>query len=156
MIDTVKLRTKENVPESLKNVIEAIGFERRGTDNRTGEISYQITNSELSGTYDSRVSLRIQAEKLIIEGSLHKYLYGNNVEVKDDLTIESIQKLLQNIKKNISEEISTDYNDYEVMRIDYAKNFKIREKQITSYIERLQGIYYPRRVSIHAPARGAT
>ena len=48
-------------------------------DMETGEVMYQLTTSELKGSYDARLSVRVVSENRVkIGGSVHKFILGHN------------------------------------------------------------------------------
>ncbi|RYF50967.1 MAG: replication protein [Cytophagaceae bacterium] len=102
MIDTVKLASP-HISEADAQLIERACVLRSEVEVSSGDVHWQITTASLAGSYDHRVSVRVEREEwqstivendrgksvvtgkapcapyIVIEGSVHKALLGHNV-----------------------------------------------------------------------------
>jgi len=96
--DTIGIRSPF-LPEFIALEIERQCTLRQGIEIETGGILYQLTTGQLEGSFDSRISVRVEREEwtkdddsnsavpfrvvsepyIYIEGSVHKALMGHNV-----------------------------------------------------------------------------
>ena len=86
MIDTIKIYAE--IDENTYNEIHNNSIIKSSYDNSTGELFYNITTGFLNGSYDNRLSVRVDSGVkygfvnkgycIEIEGSLHKYFKGYN------------------------------------------------------------------------------
>lgn len=145
MIDSIKLRTIKNVSEEVIKEVNKIAINKMARDNRTGEIIYLFTTAELKGTYDNKIMIKIDGyERLVIECSINKLIKGHNVEGDPMLEYlkESVIYLIEYIKRYIN---IPSYEEYELLRVDYAKNYRLGRENIELWFKQMQNLYYPRR-----------
>lgn len=161
MYDTVVIKSPEIDPETIQKVLH---FCRKyeGVDIFTGELLYRFTSGELEGSYDYRIRIKVdntewikedsQVPKrvetywhIVVECSLHKLLmnhncYGGPADVK-----RAIAYLVKFLEEVMYVKLP-DYQDWEVKRIDVAKIYHFKDKNICKKIVgNLRNSYYTRR-----------
>lgn len=146
-IDTIKMRheIKEDEAEKVINgCVRKMAYELE-----SGDIRYDITTGELSGTYDSRISVRVWKDVewyISVEGSLHKALLGHNVYGGTD-DILAGTRYMHDLLQNIFEvKIRHEPGEWELMRIDEAEIYDMGSfEAVQDYIKALNMAVYPRR-----------
>lgn len=152
MYDTIKLKSPI-ISNDLADTIKQECILRSGLDIKTGEYIYSITTGTLEGSYDNKVSIRVmddtveyKGQFVMVEGSINKLLFGNNIEGDNRLKdINLCIKLFVEFVENNLKIVLPDYLDWIIMRVDYSINYKIGEKNLLSWFEQMNNIYYPRR-----------
>lgn len=153
MIDTIKIYTE--IDKEIHDIIKSKAIVKSSVNNNTNSVLYEITNDHLEGSFDSRLSVRVDcgskysfAEKgyyIEIEGSYHKVILGYNSH--------NGYYDLQFIVENLIRIVELDYNlslpDLEywyLQRCDIAICFDLEnQKNVKSYINSLSRCSYPRR-----------
>lgn len=153
IIDTVKIRTRDRLSESL-----TVGDKVLKVDLETGTVIWEITSCELNGSYDSRISLKLDKEgRCILELSLQKALFGHNIFGGISNLALGLNVILTNLSKVVK---LPPLEEWEVMRFDIAEVFIVEEPE--KEISKLAKLYYPRRRKhiyeggVYFPASGST
>ena len=153
MIDTVKIYA-----EIDKDIYDKIYFNsivKSSFDNSTGELFYNITTGFLTGSYDNRLSVRVDSGvkysfvdkgySIEIEGSLHKFLKGFNSHdgyYDLDFVCKSMIRLVELayfIKLPV-------YDKWFIQRCDIAICYNLHtQENVQKYINSLSSCKYPRR-----------
>lgn len=135
---------------------------RIGFDSENDLLLYQITSKSLQGSYDSRISIKVETQKFIsvdqngknvnykincspylrIELSLHKFFLGHNCYGGSDDLIYQVSGLY-NWLNEYFDTVLPDYNNWIVQRLDYARVYKLPD--IDNFYRGFQTAYYPRR-----------
>lgn len=173
-VDTVRLRSPY-VSEDLAAVIEAECTKRIGIDMRTGDIMYEITTGQLTGSYDSRISIVVKRKEwrsspgvkrkggkaetvqmdcepfLEIEASVHKLFLGHNIYGGTEDFRSAAVYLIKVIENILGVKLpGHKYQDYErhwlVKRIDFAYVFNLSSfEAIQQFFYLMRNSYYGRR-----------
>jgi len=161
-IDTVKLRSP-SINEGTAHFLEQQCILRSGVDLASGEVLYEITTGELEGSWDSRVSFRVMRQDFIsingrveqvacdpyilVEASLHKFFYGQNVygcvEHFQDmcgLFLEAIGLLL-----GADEDLLPSHLKWQLRRCDWAEVYALTPAAITEFFRGISQCKFPRR-----------
>lgn len=119
-------------------------------DMETGEVMYQLTTSELKGSYDARLSVRVVSENRVkIGGSVHKFILGHNCfggpkDLKKCcryLVALSVQKLGLCLPN---------WSEWELMRVDVTHVFNLGSKESAEdFMRMMRGCRYPRRETLN-------
>lgn len=159
-IDTVKLKSPP-LDESLARLIERQCILRKGIDQRSGEILYEITTGELLGSWDSRVSVKVMREEYIsggkgkielvmcepyvlIEASLHKAFYGHNIYGGPTDFKQSCRDFVALVEELL--EVDLPLADiWQVRRVDWAEMFRLPFVAIQEFFEGMSTVNFPRR-----------
>lgn len=162
-IDTVVLRSPilcDYTAVQLKNNV----VKKMAVDVSTGEQLYCFTTSELEGSYDYRIRIRIKDSKYVydkgktvkketgyfleVECSLHKLLLGHNVCGGSNDLYRSIAYLVNLLEYHFCVKLP-DFHLWEVLRIDLAEIFRLPSlKAVLLYIDSLKNLRYPRRKTV--------
>lgn len=156
MIDTIKIFTKISAETYSK--IKSLSVIKRSFKADTGEIFYDIVNGHLEGSFDSSLSVRpvegdiygfINDYILIVEGSCHKIVFGQNA-YNGFYDLQFIVKYLKSFVENAYNIKLPAYNEWYLKRIDIAKCFDFKNQQrVKDYINNLKMLEYPRRQPKH-------
>jgi II/X family phage/plasmid replication protein len=139
MIDTVGLFSppiSDAAADLVNNWPETMA--RSGIRTATGEVEYLITKSELRGSYDHRMSVRVaeqfaaapasegaaQPRMLQVEGSIHKAMLGHNLYGGPSSLLASAQWLVASLERNLGVELPPAAS-WLVHRVDYAEVFGV-------------------------------
>ena len=167
MIDTIRFRT-EYLDEDIIDIINTKMCVRQGIDFNTGENMYIIISNTLAeNTYNRAITIKVERKEwqkqyssryekmvackvdskpyIIIECSAHKILMGHNIYGGSDNIYASVALIIKRISElyDIPDSVFGNINNFEVLRMDFAKNFRI--PSVSKYIEFLNNCYYPRR-----------
>lgn len=153
MIDTIKIYTE--IDEETHNKIKSKSIVKSSVNNNTKDVLYEITNDHLQGSFESRLSVRVDygakysfVEKgyyIEIEGSYHKLIMGYNSH--------NGYYDLQFIVENLIRIVELDYNlelpkieKWYLQRCDVAICYDLQNQEnVKSYINSLSRCTYPRR-----------
>lgn len=153
MIDTIKIYTEIN--KDLYDKIKSMSIVKSSINNNTNEKLYEITNDHLQGSFDSRLSVRVDCGvkyKFVklgyyieIEGSYHKIIYGYNSH-NGYYDLEFIaENLIQMVELDYDIKLPC-YNEWFLQRCDIAICFDLdNQSNVKSYINSLSRCSYPRR-----------
>lgn len=147
-IDTIKIKqyiTPELANEIRENCVKKIAYE---VD--TGNIQYDITTGSLEGTYDSRISIRIDCDVawyITVECSVHKIMLGHNVYGgSDDLkfVVYYLHKRLEGILKI---KFPFCHLKWQLIRIDLAEVYDLGNfEAVQEWFRAVNTCQFPRRV----------
>ncbi len=161
MYDTICLRSIY-IEDELAEKIKKFCVLREGVVIETGEIMYQITTGSLTDSGDARIRIKIDNKKLVkdenqvtrymdtpywfeVECSVHKLALGHNVYGGSDKFHECCEYFIRILEK-IMDISLPHFLTYEVRRIDFAKNFNLKdEKTVMEYVYMLHNTKYARR-----------
>ena len=160
MYDTVVIKSPEIGPETVQKIMT---FCRRyeGVDIFTGELIYRFTSGELEGSYDYRIRIKVDNTEWIkedkiptrvetywhleVECSLHKILMNHNCYGGPRDIKKSIEYLVRLLERLMYVDLPK-YEEWEVKRIDVARIYHFRDKNICKKIvSNLRNSYYTRR-----------
>lgn len=161
MYDTVVIKSPEI---SLETVQKIMTFCRlyEGVDIFTGELLYRFTSGELEGSYDYRIRLKVDNTEWIkeesmspkrvetfwhveIECSLHKLMMNHNCYGGPSDIKRSIAYLVRFLEQVMYVKLPN-YEEWELKRIDVAKIYHFKDKNICKRIVgNLRNSYYTRR-----------
>lgn len=153
MIDTLKIYTE--IDKETYNKIKSKSIVKSSVNNNTKDILYEITNDHLEGSFDSRLSVRVDCgakysfvEKgyyIEIEGSYHKLVLGYN----SHNGYYDIEFVAENLIRIVELEYNLKLPDLEnwyLQRCDIAITFDLeKQENVKSYINSLSRCSYPRR-----------
>ena len=161
MYDTVVIKSPEIDQETVQKILTFCRM-YEGVDIFTGELLYRFTSGELEGSYDYRIRLKVDNTEwikedspvpkrvetychVVVECSLHKLLmnhncYGGPADIK-----RSIAYLVRFLEDVMYVKLPN-YEDWELKRIDVAKIYHFRDKNICKKIvNNMRNSYYTRR-----------
>lgn len=178
MLDTVKLQSPY-LEECVAGEIERRSVRRSAEDLGTGELLYELTTASLSGSWDSRVSLRVMREEwadvggrvqlqrcapyVLLEGSVHKALLGHNVSGGPEALGAACDWLVADVGVRLGVELPRGL-EWILRRVDWAEVYELPDfEAVEEYMWGLNSAEYPRRSvarygreSIHAGGRTST
>ncbi len=174
MIDTVRLVSPFLTEVDVER-IEQSCILRSAVEVATGDLQYSLTTGSLSGSWDTRVSVRVEREAwlpeyqscklpsapyLIIEGSIHKALMGHNVYGGPLPPVLSCCWFVDDVAARLG--VTLPYaEDWVVQRIDWAEAYELPSAAACEeYVRGLNMSEFPRRTvmrygseSLMAPGR---
>ncbi len=160
MLDTVKLQSPY-LEASIASRIERQAVRRSAEDLGTGELLYELTTASLSGSWDSRVSLRVMREEwadvdgrvvlrscppyVLLEGSVHKALMGHNVYGGPEGLQASCEWLCADVGGRLGVELPKG-REWLLRRVDWAECYELPDfEAVEEYVWGLNSAEYPRR-----------
>ena len=161
MYDTVVIKSPEIDQETVQKIMTFCRL-YEGVDIFTGELLYRFTSGELEGSYDYRIRLKVDNTEwvkedspvpkrvetywhVVVECSLHKLLMNHNCYGGPDDIHKSIAYLVKFLEEIMYVKLP-DYQDWEVKRIDVAKIYHFKDKNICrKIVGNLRNSYYTRR-----------
>lgn len=161
MYDTVVIKSPEIDPETVQKVLHFCRM-YEGVDIFTGELLYRFTSGELEGSYDYRIRLKVDNTEwikeespvpqrvetywhIVVECSLHKLMLNHNCYGGPCDIHRSIAYLVRFLEDVMYVKLPH-YEEWEVKRIDVAKIYHFKEKEICKKIvSNLRNSYYTRR-----------
>lgn len=169
-IDTVKLRSP-TIDESLADFLYNQTILKTGVDLSTGETLYAITNGQLEGSWDSRISFNVMRKDwvagpsgrtelvdcepyILVETSLHKVFYGQNVfgQVENfpercRLFIDLLGELFRCPVDKFGDPQGAlpSADRWEVRRVDWAEVFRLTPAAIGEFFRGISHCKFPRR-----------
>ncbi len=145
MYDTIEIRSPI-LDEDLVLKIQKISKRLQQVDMETGEILFQVTTSELVGSYDARLSIRIvNGRQVKISGSVHKFILGHNTFGGPKDIKGCCRYLVQLAKKRLGVDLPG-WHNWELMRADIAHVFNLGSiENVRDYLRSMRGCTYPRR-----------
>lgn len=162
MLDTIVLQSK-TVPETLARAVEGWLERRTCVDLRTGEVKWEFTSGGLEGTWDHRVSVRVERRKWVkpqdasipelqpckpylkVECSVHKALLGHNVEGGPDDVEAPMRWLLDRLAQLMDLQLPA-ADTWAVKRLDWAEVYDLGSYEaVEEYIGYLRNAEFARR-----------
>lgn len=159
--DTIGIRSPI-IPETVAAQIEQHCISRQGLEIKSGDLLYQITTGQLTGSYDSRISIKVEREKWIctedkqvkkipclptiyIEASVHKAMVGHNINNAPTDFSKSCEFLVDKVSELIDYKLPHAFA-WDVRRIDFALVFDLGSfNTVKEYIKGFKTAHYPRR-----------
>jgi len=178
MLDTIGLRSPV-LSEKDAKIIERECVSRQGIELKTGELVYSITTGSLQGSFDSRISIKVEREQwkadggdmrkvpcppqLYVEASVHKAMIGHNVFGGPSDFSNACHWLINLVSELIEVELPFT-NFWEVRRVDVAEVYQLDSfEAVQEYMRGLAAAEYPRRQvakygfeTVYAPGRSTT
>jgi hypothetical protein len=163
-IDTVKFRSPP-IDEGTAAFLERQCILKQGIELETGEILYEITTGNLEGSWDNRIMFKVCREDwvvtpqggrpqqvpcppfVIVECSLHKFFYGQNVygnPVNFQLLAAMFIDMLGEIMGN-DHEMFHHAEKWQVRRVDWAEMFALSPAAQSQWFRMLKNVSFPRR-----------
>lgn len=155
-LDTISLKS----PYVSLEVAEAVQNEcikRQGIDIKTGELLYEITTGSLKGSYDNKISVKVENSEYVdgkivfsepyitIEASVHKAMMGHNIYGGPQDIKKSCEYLIKLVERIIQVELP-DYNLWQLVRIDVAEVYELPSfEAVQEWFKGLNTADYPRR-----------
>ncbi len=159
-LDTVRLRSP-SMPRAIVDLVKSKGETHSIVSNETNVARWELTRTNLSGSFDSRIRVSPMYTEfvskgkgspreedcppyLIVECSVPKALYGQNV-------YGSINELgaacgeLHKLLEHLLEIELPDMADWRVQRVDWAETFDLPFLAIQEYFEGIPHMAFPRR-----------
>ncbi len=172
-IDTVKLRSPQ-IDEGTAAFLERQCILKQGLELATGEILYEITTGNLEGSWDSRISFKVNREDwivgktgkpeqvpcapfIVVEASIHKFFYGQNIygnptgfQERCRLFVNMLGELLGSDEHRNATPLGNmglfhDAAKWEVRRVDWAEMFRLSQAAQAEYFRALKNCKFPRR-----------
>lgn len=159
-LDTVRFKT----PYMAKNIVDKIKAQGESycrISNETGERVWEITRTNLKGSFDSRIMVKpmyedCQASKngkpewhpsppyLVIECSLPKAFNGQNTYGVIDNLQEASERLRQQLQLLLGAPLPP-VDNWIVQRVDWAENFQLPYEAVQEFFEGIYHVAFPRR-----------
>ncbi len=153
MIDTIKIYAEIN--KETYNAIKYKSIVKNSTDYNSGELLYEIINDHLSGSFDSRLSIRVGCGSkyqfttygyfIEVEGSYHKIINGYNSHngyYDIEFIVENLIQMVE-LSYNI---VLPALSKWFLQRCDIAICYDLKQQgNVKSYINSLSRCKYPRR-----------
>ena len=153
MIDTIKIYCE--ISKDIYDKIKSLSIVKSSIDYSDKTILYEIVNDHLEGSFDSRLSVRVDngvkyqfVDKgycIEIEGSYHKIVNGyNSHNGYTDLEF-IVENLIQMVELSYNIELPN-IDNWFLQRIDIAICYDLKNQEnVKSYINSLSRCSYPRR-----------
>lgn len=158
--DTIGIRSPD-LPEHVAQKIEEHCIARQGIELNSGTLLYQITTGQLEGSYDSRISVKVERERwtsvenrvikvgcpprIYIEASVHKAMIGHNINQAPTNFKDACDFLVKKVSELIDYELPNSFAWF-VRRIDFALVFDLGSfDTVKEYIKGFKSAHYPRR-----------
>lgn len=152
MIDTVKIYSQ--ITKELYQKIEFCQTHKMSFNKSTGEIFYDVTSDSLPGSYSTNLSVRvgvgakygfINSYCIEIEGSLHKFIKGQNAYNGYYNLSEVALHMIKEVEKKYDVALPK-MRHWFLNRVDISKCFDLQDQNlVVRYINSLKNISYPRR-----------
>lgn len=159
-LDTVRFKTPYMAP-AVVDLIERQGESYCRINNETGERVWEITRTNLNGTFDSRIMVRPMHEDcvgskhgkpewhpsppyLLIECSLGKVFHGHNVYGAIEHLPDAAARLRELLQHLLSAPLPNSDN-WTLQRVDWAENFQLPYSAIQEFFEGIYHVAFPRR-----------
>lgn len=153
MIDTIKIYCE--IDKNIYDKIKSMSIVKSSVDNMTNEKQYEIINDHLEGSFDSRLSVKVDCGakyqfsnlgySIEIEGSFHKIARGyNSHDGFSDLNY-ICRSLIEIVEFSYDIELP-DFENWFLQRVDIAICYDLKNQtNVKSYINSLSRCTYPRR-----------
>lgn len=162
MLDTIRLRSPWITAKEAALIAQSCK-RRECVDIATGEVEYSLTTGSLSGSYDDRVSVRIETEEwcedgngskvckvpcdpyLLIEGSVHKALLGHNVYGGPNDPVAACRWFISDLSRRLEIELPNP-DEWIARRIDWSEVYDMGSfEAVQEYLHALNTATFPRR-----------
>lgn len=159
-LDTVRLKTPY-LPRQTVDRIKAQGESYQRLRNDTGELVWEITRTNLRGSFDSRIMVKPMYEDcqksksgkpewhpsppyLIVECSIAKASHGQNVYGVIDDMATACERLRAMLEQLLDTTLPSTAN-WTVQRVDWAENFQLPYLAVKEYFDSIYQMAFPRR-----------
>ena len=169
-IDTVKLRSP-TIDEGLADFLHKQLILKIGIDLSTGEELYAITSGQLEGSWDSRISFNVMRKDwvsgptgrtelidcdpyILVETSLHKVFYGQNIFGQIEGFRERCRLFVDLLGELFGCPVDM-FGDpqgalpsadrWQVRRVDWAEVYRLRPAAISEFFRGISHCLFPRR-----------
>lgn len=155
-LDTITLKSPY-VSLDIANKIESECIKRQGIDIKTGELLYEITTASLVGSYDNKISVKIENTEyvkgsqvqsepyVILEASVHKAMLGHNVFGGPEDFHKSCEYLIKLVERLIQVELP-DYKSWLVSRVDVSEVYELPcFEAVQEWFKGINSADFPRR-----------
>lgn len=153
MIDTIKIYAEIN--KETYNKIKSVSIVKNSIDYNNKTILYEIVNDHLEGSYDSKLSIRVdsgikyqfinEGYCIEIEGSYHKIINGYNSHNGYYELEFIVENLIQMVEISYNIELPN-IDEWYLQRVDIAICYDLENQEnVKSYINSLSRCTYPRR-----------
>lgn len=159
-LDTVRLKTPY-MARSIVDKIKAQGESYCRLRNDTGELVWEVTRTNLQGSFDSRIMVKPMYEDcsksrsgkpewhpsppyLVVECSVAKAFHGHNVYG----AIEDMQAACERLRTLLQQLLGTPLpptGNWTVQRVDWAENFQLPYQAVQEFFEGIYHVAFPRR-----------
>ncbi len=168
MIDTVCMRSPY-LPDDDALTIEMHLTRHTGVNNATGEILYERTKGQVSGSHGALLNLRLERTRLLVppeapphtrpievecapyliaEGSVHKLMLGHNICGGPCAFVLSMEWYVHELERILGVNLPP-AGIWQVDRIDWAECYRLSPAGVREYIDGLNAATYPRRKVVH-------
>jgi II/X family phage/plasmid replication protein len=155
-IDTITLKSPY-VSLDIANIIENECVKRQGINIKTGELLYEITTASLVGSYDNKISIKIENTEytkdglvpsepyITLEASVHKALLGHNVYGGPENLHSACDYLIKLVESFIQVDLPN-YKEWSISRVDVAEVYELPcFEAVQEWFKGLNAADYPRR-----------
>lgn len=159
-LDTVRLKTPY-MARSIVDKIKAQGESYCRLRNDTGELVWEVTRTNLQGSFDSRIMVKPMYEDctksksgkpewhpsppyLVIECSIAKAFHGHNVYG----AIENLQTAAERLRDLLQGLLGIPLpptRNWTLQRVDWAENFQLPYQAVQEFFEGIYHVAFPRR-----------
>lgn len=171
VLDTLKLRSPF-LSDDAASEIEGCLVLRQAIRCSTGELLYELTSDTLKGSWDSRISVRVQREEWVVpelvpsqrikkapkpqpilrpcppylevEASVHKVMLGHNVYGGPCDVLSAATWFIVFLSESLGVGLPC-ASKWLVRRVDWAEIYKLPYKAIEQYVHGLNNAAFPRR-----------
>lgn len=144
MYDTIKIIS----PILLEKIVDGISkfcVWRIGMELQTNTMVYEFVQGSLNNTWDHRIGIKVKDSRLIIEGSLHKAIAGQNVFGGPDNLVESVRWLIGEMQSIMGVELPA-AEEWQLVRVDIAFGFYLGSLDaVLEWFRDNTKAYYPKR-----------
>jgi II/X family phage/plasmid replication protein len=156
-IDTITLKSPY-ISFEVADIVKHECILRQGLDIKTGEVLYEITTASLTGSYDNKISIKVQENEydgigaltpskpyITLEASVHKALLGHNVYGGPRHIQQACEYLIKLVEKLIQVKLPL-YNEWSLVRCDVAEVYELPSfEAVQEWFKGLNAADYPRR-----------
>lgn len=155
-LDTITLKSPY-VSFDIASKVENECIKRQGIDIKTGELLYEITTASLVGSYDNKISIKIENTEyvngvqvqcepyIILEASVHKAILGHNVFGGPEDFQKSCEYLIKLVERLIQVELPN-YKEWFVNRVDIAEVYELPSfEAVQEWFKGINTADFPRR-----------
>lgn len=159
-LDTVRLKSPY-MARSIVDKIKAQGESYCRFTNETGECVWEITRTNLRGSFDARIMVKPMYEDctksrhgkpewhpsepyLIVECSVAKAFHGQNIYG----VLENLQEASERLRLLLEKLMHTPLphtRHWTVQRVDWAENFQLPYQAVQEFFEGIYHVAFPRR-----------
>lgn len=159
-LDTVRIKS----PYMARNIVDKVKAQGQSycqVLNETGELLWEVTRTNLKGSYDSRIMVKPMYEDcqksksgkpewhpsppyLIVECSVPKAMHGQNVYG----VIEDMQTACENVRTLLQQLMGIELprtSNWTVQRVDWAESFQLPYQAVQEFFEGIYHVAFPRR-----------